>query len=973
MRRTSRAIEFWNARRHDLGAFAFIAVFFMVFFRLALFTGKFFVTADSFVYCYPLRTVVWDQLRHGKLPLWTNQIMSGYPLLSMAHIGIGYPLTWLYAILPGRFAEAIYVMAPSVLFPFFIYCYLREVGRSQLASILAGLTFGYGGFMISQVAYNGLIANALMWLPLMLIACERARTRPFIRCLLGSTAAYSMAVLSGVGQGFLLAGTVAVLYSGFIVIFQETSGPLLPYSRPRRWQPLVVTLGSILLSAGVAAFQILETLRAQRRSIRSHLSYDIFAFGSYTPGQAVKAVLGPLYYHLEASGYVAPLALMLALIAIVAVVRRRNPDQRLYFWLGLSVIGYVFILGENTPAFALLHHLPLFKLFRGAARHAFELTLGLSMLAAYGWDAVIGFAAGRQRDGISERVSARATVFTVAALGLALLVGWFWMRNIARIPLGQREFYYYPPDIGFGWYAIWKVLFSALLVLAAWQAWRMRRSGLRVAAMLALIGMACFFEPSIMAARWWWPTLKPASRFTTPTPTTEFLQKYSPNDRVYTHAVLFVEEYEAQPHLDPANLTMLYGLQDVGGYEPLILGRYSRALGDAYMDAVVSRPGYPPDKTRFLPSSHVLDLLNTRFVVSYPYLEKDPPSPSEQGHPGFNPRDLDINVSPGQSVTIEGAPYDADSVALVTATAFSANETDGTAVARVRIFISGGKVVERVLRIGIDTAEWAHERPDVRPIVRHSMAHVFEQWNETNNPGPKFNFIAQLDLGERSRVDHLEITNVTQSVVLVMHKASVFDSRTGLSTPLPPVYDSDKWKLVYDDGHAQILRNERALPRAWMVAEAEAVDGEDALRRIRGETPGFDPRHTALLEVTSESLPALPGGVISPNSSARIVEYENNRLAIETSADTASILVVSEINYPGWVATVDGKSTPIYTADFLLRGIALPAGAHRVEMRYTAPAARNGAMISGLTLLLIGALILYERRRPQITDRRNAA
>jgi hypothetical protein len=134
--RTSRFHSLWQARRFDFGAFALIALFFIAFFWRALFTGTFFVTSDAFIYSYPLRTLAWQQLREGKLPLWTSQIMSGYPLLSMAQIGLGYPLTWFYLFLPGRFAESIYDLAPYLLFPFFSYCYLREVGRSRVASIL---------------------------------------------------------------------------------------------------------------------------------------------------------------------------------------------------------------------------------------------------------------------------------------------------------------------------------------------------------------------------------------------------------------------------------------------------------------------------------------------------------------------------------------------------------------------------------------------------------------------------------------------------------------------------------------------------------------------------------------------------------------------------------------------------------------------------------------------------------------------
>ncbi|HYP02578.1 MAG TPA: YfhO family protein, partial [Pyrinomonadaceae bacterium] len=75
----------------------------------------------------------------------------------------------------------------------------------------------------------------------------------------------------------------------------------------------------------------------------------------------------------------------------------------------------------------------------------------------------------------------------------------------------------------------------------------------------------------------------------------------------------------------------------------------------------------------------------------------------------------------------------------------------------------------------------------------------------------------------------------------------------------------------------------------------------------------------------------------------------------------ATVLVVGEIFYPGWEATVDGQPAPIRLTNFLLRGISLPPGEHRVEMRYRATAARNGAIISALTLVALCALLLYGR------------
>jgi hypothetical protein len=219
-------------------------------------------------------------------------------------------------------------------------------------------------------------------------------------------------------------------------------------------------------------------------------------------------------------------------------------------------------------------------------------------------------------------------------------------------------------------------------------------------------------------------------------------------------------------------------------------------------------------------------------------------------------------------------------------------------------------------------------------------------------------------LGAALAVRSVVISNVSRGATLSIWKASLANAGRQTSTLLTRETRSAAWMPVYEYDRVQILRNSRALPRAWLVGEAEAVNDEEALHRIRGESPqAFDPRRTALLEVPPDELPSLPGGAVSTDSSARIVSYEPARLVIETSAPTATVLVLSEMFHPGWEATVDGRAKRILLTDYLLRGVALEPGQHRVEMTYTAPAARMGALVSAGTLLFLGGLFVYARRR----------
>ena len=960
--------ECWRARRPDAWALLFIALFFVLFFHPIFFGGKFFVINDAFVYSYPLRAAAWAEVRDGRMPLWTPLLMSGYPLLSMAQIGIGYPLTWGYLFLPGRWAEQLYTLAPYLIAPAFIYAYAREIKRSRLAALLAGLTFGYGGLMVSAVSNNGLLANAVMWLPLMLIAIERARTRRFIPCLLAATLAYTMSVLTGVGQGFVYAGALAFAYAIFLGLAArplrdlENEGAVVGWKQWERWRPLAVTAVAMILSAGVAAFQILETMRAQRRSIRSILTYEIFTEGAYTFKLAIQSFLFPLHYINHATAWVSPLALVLAGLAIIAAVKGDGRhDARVLFWLAVAIVSWVLMLGASTPVYRLVYHIPVINRFRAPARHAFEWTFALAILSAYGWD-YASTLLRRAQERLRERQT-KAIIVGLALLIAGALVGLLWQLDFARTPPRWDESNHYPnfPETR---YLFWKSVLAIITFIIVWLGWRLFAPRWRALLLAAAIALSCFIEPSIMAARWWWPALKSAERFTIVSPATRFLQAHAPDDyRSYTRTVLWTEEYLEQPRLDSSNLTMLHGLRNTGGYEPLILERYSRALGNVTMDAANPRPGLKPDLSLFEPRSRVLDILNTAYVVSYSDQLTEPTLPIERDGIRFGAPNISQEVKPGETTRLEGAARACDTLALVTSMADSAQEADGAVVARLRLHASDGRVFERELRAGMDTAEWAHDRADVLRVIRHRLAPVFDSFPGDEQSSFIFHrYWTRIPLDERATIDSIEITNVSAHALLGIWKMTLYDSATNFSMPLPH-YDLNRWEPAYEQDGVEIIRNKHALPRVWLVAEALAVDGEEALSRIRGESDeSFDPERTALLEVSPEELPKLPGGALAPNSSARLVASEPNRLIIETESPTPTVLVVSEANYPGWAATVDGQPTPVHAADFLLRGVALTAGAHRVEMRYTAPAARNGAMLSALTLLGLAALAFIERR-----------
>lgn len=145
------------------------------------------------------------------------------------------------------------------------------------------------------------------------------------------------------------------------------------------------------------------------------------------------------------------------------------------------------------------------------------------------------------------------------------------------------------------------------------------------------------------------------------------------------------------------------------------------------------------------------------------------------------------------------------------------------------------------------------------------------------------------------------------------------------------------------------------LGAAWLVDGATARSGAREELRALGET---DLSTTA---VTGDDI-SLGGKSYDTSGSITLVEYRPNYLRYEYESQGDALAVFSEIYFPeGWTASVDGAQVPYFRADYLLRGMELPAGRHTVEWRFRAPGwktAEGITLLSSLAILAACAALL---------------
>jgi len=170
--------------------------------------------------------------------------------------------------------------------------------------------------------------------------------------------------------------------------------------------------------------------------------------------------------------------------------------------------------------------------------------------------------------------------------------------------------------------------------------------------------------------------------------------------------------------------------------------------------------------------------------------------------------------------------------------------------------------------------------------------------------------------------------------------------------------------LNVDEAHGamNLAFNSTMLPRASVFFRARTIQDDSLLKRYM-LSKDFDYHKEVVLEKPLRN--ALPSDSSLGPVEALVTHYENNTFEVSTQSSHNGILLLSEVYYPAWRATVDGKPVETFRADYCLRAIEIPAGRHTVVCRYASKAFGTGLIISLATLMVcFGIFAGCRRKRP---------
>ena len=165
-------------------------------------------------------------------------------------------------------------------------------------------------------------------------------------------------------------------------------------------------------------------------------------------------------------------------------------------------------------------------------------------------------------------------------------------------------------------------------------------------------------------------------------------------------------------------------------------------------------------------------------------------------------------------------------------------------------------------------------------------------------------------------------------------------------------------KYVVLNPNQKAVLNTNANGPAWFVSNVKiAADANQEMTLSAGEKLGSSKENAV---VHTEFKAQLQGLGTDSTAQIKLTTYAPSHLAYQSQSKAKQLVVFSEMYYPaGWSCYIDGYAVASLRANYLLRGVVVPAGKHKIEWKFEPLSVSRGNTLSmlGSSLLLLGFLL----------------
>jgi hypothetical protein len=332
------------------------------------------------------------ELADGRLPLWNPHQDGGVPLLGNALSALGSPLSWPVLLLGVHSGWNVSLLLRILLAGAGAFAWLRELGRSRLASALGASAFAISGPFIAWLEHPQTLTMAPV--PLLLLFARRAARKRAPKDVAGLALAAFLVLAGGHPETQLMA---ALLATGVVAV------------NARGWRSFLAPAGGALLGAGLAAPMLLPFLEYFRLSA-ARLGYGRVPF-TLPPRDLLRFVLPRVAGSnvIEAAASVS--FVLLLLVPIGFWLHRRKRES--LFWASTALF-FLAVIYSNPISRALAAATPVFW-----TRFLLFLPLPLAVLGSAGLDSLKERIASSGRSALAGAIATGLVLAAILELLLA--------------------------------------------------------------------------------------------------------------------------------------------------------------------------------------------------------------------------------------------------------------------------------------------------------------------------------------------------------------------------------------------------------------------------------------------------------------------------------------------------------------------------------------------------------------------------